>query len=229
MAFSTPTISTFQGLGPSGGTTTGIDTTGADLIVVYVSSTHFGSNPSLSDSKGNTWTALTRYSDSGGDVSIKGFYCVAPSVGSGHTFTVSGSYMYASIAVVGLVGAKATSPFDQEAGSAASGTSLSPGSVTPSEGNEIVLSALNVNPAATASIDGGFTVLGYKALVGGSSLGIALAYLIQTSATAANPAWSWTGSQTSVGCSSTFKAAAGGGGGVAVPVFVHHRKMQGAA
>lgn len=213
MAFSTPSISTFQSLGESGGTTSAIDTTGADLLIVVVSSTHFGSNPTVSDSKGNTWTALTRYSDSGGDVSIKFFYAVAPSVGSGHTFTASGASMYASMGVIGLVGGKQTSPFDQQAGSAASGTSLTPGSVTPTESDEIVLSAINVNPASTASADGGFSVIGYVSLVGGVSLGLAVAYLIQTSAAAANPTWSWTGSQTSIAANATFKAAAASAAG----------------
>ncbi len=61
-----------------------ITTTGANLIVVNVGS--YSVNPAtFGDSKSNIWTALTLQSVTSG-VQTRLYYCVNPTVGSGHTF-----------------------------------------------------------------------------------------------------------------------------------------------
>src|SRR4051812_10619033 len=71
----------------SGCTSGAIDTSGANFLVASVSFL-VGGTPVLSDSKGNTWTARTTVN--GGTSAIKEFYVTNPTVGSGHTFTISG-------------------------------------------------------------------------------------------------------------------------------------------
>lgn len=169
----------------SGFTTTGIDTSGADLIVGAVA--WFGSTADFSDLVGgnsNTWTPLTPIGGGGG-TGIQLFYCHNPTVGSGHTFTTTSAF--AAIAVIAVSGS-AASPFDQESG--ASGVSQ-PGSITPSFDNEILITALVNSDAGTQTVDSGFTIedqIGNNAA--GNNVAAALAYIIETSLAAKNPSWS---------------------------------------
>lgn len=206
MAYSaSPVASLVEGTTSNGGTTSAIDTSGCDILFVAVSSYQGATAPTLSDSKSNSWTGLTLQEVSGNN-RIRLFYCVAPSVGSGHTFTLTGTACYGSVAVAGFSGGKQTSPFDVEAGTNTVGTSITPGSVTPSEDNEIVISAITTNGGNNPSIDGGFTRVGYVDVSGGNYFGVAIGFLVQTSAAAANPTWSWSGSNTCAGTNATFKA-----------------------
>src|SRR5262245_1159834 len=133
-------------------TTAGIDTTNASLLVVCVvqGST---ANDGISDSKGNTWTV-------GADSTANGlrarFYFVAsPTVGTGHTFTLSDSGSFPTIFAAAFSGALAASPKDQQNGTGGlTLTTLQPGSITPTQDNEVlvtgVLTAVNT---ATPTID----------------------------------------------------------------------------
>jgi hypothetical protein len=79
--------------GGSGGTTAALDTSGANLLILSVSwYTINTANPStISDSKGNTWTALTRRNSPSGHFAHRLWYATNPTVGTGHTFTVTAS------------------------------------------------------------------------------------------------------------------------------------------
>lgn len=201
------------------GTTDAIDTTGADLIIGLVAVYAGGGGGAFSDSKGNTWTGLTAQSESGLSW-VRIYYCVNPTVGSGHTFSVSGSYQ--TLCVAAFSGAKATGTFDQQSGSS-SGTSgaATPGSITPSENDCLFVTGLGTFYAGISGAPSGFTASDYFASdPGGCSTG--LAYEIQTTATARNPSWSYTGSYGWSCVAAVFKAAAGGGGGgtkVFIPAF----------
>lgn len=168
----------------TGATTTGFDTTGANLIVVALSFDG-GSTPTLSDSKGNTWTALTL---GAGSPRARLYYCQAPSVGSGHTFSISGTNTFGSVNVQAFSGA-IVSPFDVE--NTAAGTSTSPqaGSITPGFNNELVVAATATGNGNINSIDGGFTSTNPVNYLASNHYGIGIAYLIQTTAAAANPTW----------------------------------------
>lgn len=214
-----------EGLGSGGGTSSALNTSGADIIFVGVSSYQANAQPTLTDSKSNTWTALTA-SEYSGLVRTRIYYCVGPTVGSGHTFALSGAASYSGVGVAAFSGGKQTSPFDVEAGANNASTSHQSGSVTPSEDNEIVIASVSTEISSGSwSPNGGFTLVGAVNFSGGAYWGLGLAYLIQTSAAAANPTWSgWSGSLAMAGTNATFKAAAGGGGG-SIRVKTHHYKQ----
>ena len=183
----------------SSGTTGTMDTTGANFLVVVIADQDSLDTNGVSDSKSNTWVQLTVYPSPHG-VCI--FYSVNPTVGTLHTFTISGA-TFASIAAAAFSGVHATAPLDQQAG--ASGTQS--GSVTPSENNELVIAGAYSDGANPTSADGGFTTPN-AANVSGNHAGYGLAYLIQTTAAAANPSW---GAGTDSAAIATFKQAAAAG------------------
>jgi hypothetical protein len=178
---------------PSGVTSSAIDTTGADLIVVATGYYNFGVGLTISDSNSNTWTPATVITSS--PVNLQLWYCVNPTVGAGHTFTLSGSSVYTGITVAAFSGPAAPSPLDQQGGAAAA----SPGPITPTAANELVISYAGTAGGAADGVDSGFTITDDIALVSMMSFGISAAYLIQTSATAENP--TWTDSSGGVGAS----------------------------
>lgn len=189
------------------GATAAVNTTGADLIVVSVSE-YSGTGAGLSDSKSNTWTALTQKSGgSGGNSKARIYYCAAPTVGSGHTFTWTGGSLE-SMEVIAVRGAHAT-PFDAEAGTT-NGTQ--PGSITPSVNGCLVVCELSADTTATVpTINSGFTAIGARGYVVSQYLQSGGAYLIQSTAAAINPTWSDTGA-----CVIAAFKPVGGGGGSAI-------------
>lgn len=174
----------------TGGTSSAVNTTGANLIVI--SAAHFpnGHAQTVSDSKGNTWTALTDYSIHIG-ISVRLYYCYNPTVGSGHTFTISGTNSYGSLNVAAFSNV-ATSPLDQSNGATnSSASSLSTGSITPSQANSIVIAGFGADNGGTSiSINSGFTIAASNDYSAGGSEAGAIAYKIVTSASAINPQWS---------------------------------------
>ncbi|MEY5098927.1 MAG: hypothetical protein RJA36_1646 [Pseudomonadota bacterium] len=202
-------------VGANGGTTSGVDTTGANLIVLAVSRYKAGGAVTVSDSKSNTWTALTE-APVVSDGTVRLYYCYSPTVGAGHTFTASGTGIYTTIGAIAFSGA-ASSPFDQQSTNYAStsGTTIQPGSITPTEDGEVIVSATEFGSGATSStIDSSFTETFDQAAGSGVNYTTTAAYLIQTTAAAVNP--TITGSGATAYRSSviaSFKAAAGGASG----------------
>jgi len=183
------------------GTSASIDTTGATLLVVVTSTGNFSG-----DSKGNTYTKLTaRTGTFGSETSI--WYAENPTVGSGHTFTVTG--------VTGLVaaafsGAEVSSVFDQENGTA-SGSPAQPGSITPGDDNELIITGLGGGSVGDGSADSGFSLVADVGTTGGVNFSAGMAYKVQTTAAAVNPTWTWSEVYGSAGLViASFKAAAGG-------------------
>lgn len=197
-------------------TTTGIDTTGANLIVIITAHYHeTGRGPvTVSDSKGNTWTALTTYVAGDPGCKVQPFYSASPTVGTGHTFTAStaAGATYHVIAVAAFSGAHAT-PYDTINGASSAGaTSLAAGSITPSQDNCLVICGMGYEDSTAASVDSGMSATNTIASTANNE-GCGLAYKIQTTAAAINPTWSWTNSVACASAVFSFKAAAGGGGG----------------
>ncbi len=195
-------------------TSSGIDTTGAKCIFVAVA--RFGSRTTeFTDSNSNTWTACTDYGNNF-QAEVLILYCRNPTVGSGHTFTGGhglGSSAYSSFCVLAMSDELATTPLDQQNGArAGSGTTLSTGSVTPTQDNELVIAALSMQTASlTASIDSGYTLEVQEAAQSGNSFGSAIAWKLQTTAAATNPQWTITGSTNTLAASiATFKTTGGG-------------------
>lgn len=190
-------------------TTSGVNTAGVDLIVLAVASYQAVADPTISDSKGNTWTPRTSYAS---DVSkLKIYYAVNPTVGSGHTFTASQSGSYPSIIVLGFSGSHAT-PFDQENGNtSASASSLATGSVTPTEDNELIIMAA-CHSADISSCDEGTGGPLLVAYVNGEHFAGGADAEIQTTAAAINPTWTFAAAASCAVAQATFKAAAAAGG-----------------
>lgn len=192
----------------NGFATSPIDTTGADLIVIATAFNH-GTSISIADSNGNTWSALATQTSAGSAGTL--YYTRATAVGAGHTFSVTGAATFPALAVAAFAGSKATSPLDQNTGTFAnSGTTLAPGSITPAEGSELIITvnACNSNPNAIGS---GFTLLDHLPVGGGTNFGVGLAYLIQTAAAAVNPTWTIAATTNQCLTIASFKAALAGG------------------
>lgn len=204
--------------GDTDGAMTGnIDTSGADLIVLGVASYVGNSAPTISDSKTNTWTALTKQSTGSGG-SIQLYYVQAPTVGTGHNFTTSGAGSYSGVVVAAFSGSQA-SPFDVEQGATTgSVTSIAPGSITPTTTTTLMLCGvqtnLNTDFGSAATIDSSFVITDRVSSVPALSYAFGLAYKIKTDANAENPTWSWTSTYEATCRIAAFKAAAGGARGL---------------
>lgn len=216
--FSTPVVSLTESLGaPGGGTSSPVDTNGANFIVLAIGYAGAGSTPTVSDSKGNTYTPLTPATFS--DSYCRFYFAENPTVGSGHTWTVTGANSYPSISMQAWANALTASVFDQQnAGSTTpsyTATSVQPGSVTPGSNNQLIVTAVS-NYAdmsnVSRSINAGFTISGQVGNVPAISYPLALAYLVQTTAAAVNPTWSWSSSERANSVIATFKSSGGGGG-----------------
>lgn len=193
-----------------GATTAGINTTGATLIVFAVAG-EGAAEPPPSDSGSNTWTALTQYKDAPSAKYIRLYYTVPTSVGAAHTFTATaGTKYYPAIAVIAFSGGHA-SPLDSETGNQSGGASLKPGSRTPSVNDCVLITALNMSPNVTATVDLGYTQTANIAEAANND-GVALAYLIQTSAAASDPEWNAAGGISRAASHAVFKPSTGGGG-----------------
>jgi hypothetical protein len=175
-------------LGSSGGTTSAIDTTGATGIVLHVAS-YDSSAIAVSDAKSNSYTGLTIHATSSPCSQL--FYTVTPTVGTGHTFTVSGSGIYAAIVVYAFAGV--ASYGGQENGALHSGDGpFAVGSVTPSVNGALIVTGLAGDQPTTDTYPSGFTGGVTLPYGGGSNFQNSAAYLIQGTAAAVNPSWTWT-------------------------------------
>lgn len=189
-------------------TTTAIDTSGANLIVVTTGYNGAVTSSALSDSKGNTWTFLTAYTSTWG---VGVWYCLSPTVGSGHTFSIAAGFP--SICVTAWSGAAASSVLDQQTGTAyTSQTSQATGSLTPANANSLVIASWAGGDGATGplTINGGFTISDQQLGPAGVSESSGQAYLIQTSIAAANPTWASFSSTSGGVILASFNAAASG-------------------
>lgn len=188
-------------------TTPGFDTSTANLIVIGVTSDVGGGSPTPTDSKSNTWTALTQRTTSGG-ARVRLFYCLNPTVGAAHTFDLNSANTFPALIVWAFSGVANSSAFDVENGNAFNiATAIQTGSVSPGADDEVIISLLAVDVGATYAIDSGFGTPIQVNFVNGQHYGSAGSHLIQTTAGAVNPTWS---SWTSTDCATAiavFKAA----------------------
>lgn len=208
---------TIEGSGGTGDTftTPAINTGSATLIVIGITE-YAGTTNTLSDSQSNTWTCVGP-TTTGNATQNRVCYVASPTTNGSHTFTLTcPSPCYGVLAVAAFAGTD-TVPYDQDAVSGGtSGSSKQPGSITPSVNNELVVSVLTWENTDTVAVDSSMTItdqmrLNLPAAVHYSG---ALAYIVQTSAAAINPNWSWTNAEYSVARVSSFKEAAAAGGTV---------------
>lgn len=188
-------------LGVDGGTTASVTTSTYGAIAC-----HFawygvaGLDPTLTDSKGNTYVKLTTHKGTPNlHASSRWFYVLSPATGSGHTWTITYTASYGALSCIGLDG---TLSYDAENGSGldhgvptVSGTV---GSVTPSVAGAIVLQGLAMNAADGGTPQTGVDLTGAYDIINATTYGAGLneanfvAGYQQTSPAATNPTWSWT-------------------------------------
>lgn len=177
----------------SGCTTAAINTTGADLLILCVTG-YTGNNFAVSDSKGNTWTARTlRYDDE--DFYTRVYYCVPTSVGSGHTFTLSGTDVYGRLFAAAFSGGN-SSPYDTETFTKAnaSANAVSSGAVTPAQDGSLLIGFLGAETGGSFDCSGGspaFTLLDMSTYVPSQNVGGGLGYYVQSSAASIDSSWTW--------------------------------------
>jgi hypothetical protein len=210
-------VSSCHVLGTTGGTTSSIDTSGANFIVVtthYYGVTEALNGPmSLTENKSNgAPTALTQYAVSAGGA-VRIYYWTNPTVGTGHTFTLdttapAGSNSYSDVCVQGYSGMATSSVFDSgtDSGANGGGTTCANGSITPSSGAKVVISGMVFNTAgAAASIDASMNIDGQGQPGGGTNFGYGIASLIQSTGATVNSTWTTPGTS---GCAiAAFKGA----------------------
>lgn len=156
------------------GTSPGINTTGAKLLVAVVVDTPSTSPPT--DSQGNTWIPLTEYSsDFGGKGRM--YYVLNPTTNASHTFTTTGGLTVAAYSCTG------TPALGQAMGVSNNG-GVNAGSLTPYKDNCLLVAGIT-GTAYTATIDGGFT----RRQVDTTGFSSSIADLAQTTAAAASPTW----------------------------------------
>ncbi len=191
-------------------TTGAIDTTGDSLIVIAQGGYDAPGAGALSDSVLNSYTQAVQAGSATNalaTVSLK----YAPTTNAAHTFTSTGSTIAEALLAVGFTGAlTSATPLDQTNGSAGGGAGVSrqAGSITPGEDNEVTIAVLTWDATITGlSINSGFTILDTVDYAPGVTFGCSIAYLIQSTAGAVNPTWSWTNSATTAAVIASFKAA----------------------
>lgn len=192
--------------------TSGINTAGADLLVIFVGAFD-QSLLVITDTYLNTWTALTLNTGASA-TSGRIYYAKNASTGTSHIFTATGG-SFTTLTVAAYSGSDLTAPFDvQSTGNSPGGGQVQPGSITPSNANSLVVSGCSPadGTSGAPTVSAGFTITDSLAYLGGNAEGGAQAYQIQTTATAANPTWAWaSGGSTGAGCIAAFKPASGSG------------------
>jgi hypothetical protein len=177
-----------------------VDSTGATLIIATLntaSGSDCNTNPTLTDSRGNTWVKGTSSINSTCTVQWRAYNHAgsALSVGSGHTFSVTGNFISFSILVLSGTQTGATDPLNKEGAgtSTAGGTSLAASSILCDNPNSIVVTTMSAHKESTGgySADSGFTVSDWVSFVGGNTAGLGTAYLLQSGSPATvTPTWS---------------------------------------
>lgn len=211
-------VNKIKGTGLNTFTTAGIDTTGANFLVATWSDD--GADVGvISDSNGNTWVAARNFAPFG--LASRIYYAYqSVVVGAGHTFTLTGTGMVASLQVRAFSGAlTASDPLDKvsEELSFGSGT-VQPVATAdlpflPTEDGELIITHFELDTTPSApSIDEGFIDVYGDVGSGGTYLGSYSAYLIQGAAAAVDPTWTRvSGTNNNYATIASFKA------GVAAP------------
>lgn len=189
--------SNVQAVGANGGTTSAIDTTGANLIDVCVSHAT-GTTATLTDSKSNTYT-LIRSDVASGEFILDHYYVYNPTVGSGHTFTIATATGVKAVVSSFAFSNMASSPLDKTNGNndTTNQTSFATGAIVPSMDQEILTACIStwIAPSGTNSYTAPSSFTGLKQVkyVGSTNFAAATSYLNQSTAASINPTYTWVG------------------------------------
>ena len=217
------------GVGATNGTTTGaINTSGANFCVVAAGFySGVTSTVSVSDSKGNTYTSRPASAEPMNNIKLQMWYVASATVGSSHTFSVSGTSTFSNVAAACFSNV-ASSPFDNDQnGNIAFDNDLLIGNMQPNNNNAVYLSAVawNTLQSGAMTVDNGLTITDQADAVGGASEGVALAYLVQTTSTNFDVTWHAAVCTAMAGTSIAFDQS--GGGGAAFPGAIINTPIRG--
>jgi hypothetical protein len=180
-------------------TTQPIDTTGANLIVAFVTYFSTSTTSQFSDSLGNSWgTPYQIGLVSDGSFAL--FFLLNPTVGSAQTFTVTGNADAINGVSIVVAAFSGVSAFDDQMGTlpdaaAGNGTTIqiSP-PYTPSDSNALIVEGVGWDQTGgTVTVDSGLLItdqVDYASA--GPSDGLAMAFLIQGQAAPVQPTWTRT-------------------------------------
>jgi hypothetical protein len=179
--------SKYSDSGNTGFTSSAIDTTGANLLILFVVSWDpFTVNPS--DSKGNTWQALTRYGPGGTQGYVMAYYAYNPTVGASHTFSwpSNSEDAWPSIFVLAYSGMLAGSGvYDASNGD----TNETSNSVTPAGAGELIISGYVTSTAGTPAAAGDFAEEIQQAYSGGVCIGGGVSAQVYAGTSAIEATW----------------------------------------
>ena len=180
-------------------TTDAIDTTGATLIVIVEASNNSHPTPTESTGANTVNLAVT-----GGSTPQCSIYYINPGTHTSatHKFTASAVNAFPVLAVFAYSGGIGTLDKTANSGPDGSGSTIQPGSITPSQNGCLIVSGMRFSTGTSATVNSGFsTPLSATAFsVGGSG-----AYLIQGTAAAINPTWTQTSSGNCMSAIADFK------------------------
>lgn len=195
------------------GTTANQNCLSATLFVASIISAS-GGTPTPNDSSSNIWTQIGSYENDGNtSVNVGLFYVANPTVTSSQNFGITSSDF--SVLCVQAWSGSASSPLGtSSAGNSSSGSTVQPGSLTPSAANSLLVTACAPNNTNNvSSIDSSFTISDNVAYSGGVNEAGAMAYLVQSAAAAVNPSWTLDNSFGGAAIMAYFIPPSGGGGG----------------
>ena len=168
--------------------TGGLNMTGANFI--HVCTSQSGTTPTPTDSSGNTYQLVLRQGE-GGDAVVYSWVSFGPTVTSSMTFTAGG----VNVAEVSGWSGVASGPDGTSQSQNEWTYSLTSGSITPTNANELVLSCFGAYGASPNAISSPMTLLDFMPATGTRPAGVwinglGLAYQIHGGTSSAiNPTW----------------------------------------
>jgi hypothetical protein len=160
-----------------------VNTVGANFVVISYTG---GGVATITDSLGNTVTPLTFR----GPGSSSQILYVQNATSGTHVFTATASaFVFPTFCAAAFSGMLTSGVYDslESGGNATSSTSVQPGSITPSAGSKLVVTALAMANAGTASINSSFTLVDSALAINNQ---VSWAYVLQPSgAGSVNPTW----------------------------------------
>lgn len=190
-------------------TVTGMDITGASLLIVAVHYLFSGTAgnftvSSTSNPSGN-WHSLTAYGASASNGFTQIFYCYGPATSSSEIFTITqtANSDYWSMNCAAFSGTFSTSDILQagsDVGAVSSGgvASFQPGSVTPSVTGALVITTLTGGGGLGVSFSVDSAMANAAPQFNGNGVDGGLAYLIDSTTNPINPTWTLSSSSESM-------------------------------
>ena len=190
-------------------TTAAVNCTGANLIILAVAFS-VSSTGTIADSQGNTYVLQATHGANDSKVTI--YTCFGPSVSGSMTFsfTTTSGTAFPAIAVLAVSGA-ASGTLDQQTGADSfpfTATSTTVGPITPTQNDELWVSAICLESPPGVPANGTGTLAHSAANTSGLNWGLAMAYGVQTTATAQSCGWSWSGASINQTVIASFPASA---------------------